>query len=76
VIFISKEYRDRKWTIQEARSAQARALEEKGKEYILPIRVDDAELDGMLPTLGYTIQMGVGEIGDLLIKKLRASAAG
>jgi hypothetical protein len=75
VIFISGEYRDRKWTSHEMRSAQARALEEKGKEYILPIRVDDAELDGMLPTVGYvSIDAGVDKIGELLIRKLRSSS--
>ena len=75
VIFISSEYRDRKWTSHEMRSAQARALEEKGKEYILPIRVDDTEVDGMLPTVGYVpIDTGVDKIGELLIRKLRSSS--
>ena len=55
------------------RSAQARALEEKGKEYILPIRVDDTELEGLLPTLGYvSIKIGIDEIGEMLVKKLRS----
>jgi hypothetical protein len=73
VVFISQEYRDRKWTIHEVRSAQARAIEEKGNEYILPIKVDDAELNGMRPTLGYVpIEMGIEKIGELLIKKLRS----
>jgi hypothetical protein len=72
VMFISKEYRDRKWTILEARSAQARALEEKGREYILPIRVDDTELDGLLPTVGYVpISTGIEKIGELLVQKLK-----
>ena len=71
VMFVSKEYRDRKWTILEARSAQARALEEKGKEYILPIRIDDAELEGLLPTVGYVpISTGIEKIGELLVQKL------
>jgi hypothetical protein len=30
VVFISKEYKDRKWTSHELRSAQAKALEQKG----------------------------------------------
>ena len=34
----------------ELRSAQAKALEQKGDEYILPVKVDDAELDGLPPT--------------------------
>jgi hypothetical protein len=72
VIFISKEYQARKWTIHEARSAQARALEEKGNEYILPIHVDSSELDGLLPTIGHVhIGTGIEKIGQMLIKKLQ-----
>ena len=72
VMFVSKEYRDRKWTILEARSAQAMALEEKGKEYILPIRIDDTELEGLLPTVGYLpISTGIEKIGDMLVQKLK-----
>ena len=73
VMFVSKEYRDRKWTSLEARSAQARALEEKGNEYILPIRVDGTELEGLLPTIGYVpINTGIEKIGEVLVKKLQA----
>jgi hypothetical protein len=73
VMFVSKEYRDRIWTNLEARSAQARALEEKGNEYILPIRVDDTELEGLLPTVGYVpISAGIERIGEVLVKKLQA----
>lgn len=64
---VSREYRERKWTIHEARSAQARALEEKGNEYILPIRIDDTELERLLPTIGYVpISTGIGKIGEML----------
>ena len=70
-MFVSEEYRDRKWTSHELRSAQARALEEKGQEYILPIKVDDIELDGLRPTIGYVpIGQGIETIAELLIKKL------
>ena len=73
VIFISKEYKDRVWTNHERQSAQARALNEKGKEYILPIKVDETELDGMPPTVGYVaLKKGIDKIGELLIKKLKA----
>ncbi len=73
VMFVSKDYRDRVWTSHEMRSAHARAVEEKGNEYILPIRIDDTELDGLLPTISYLpIDMGIKEIGDLLIKKLQS----
>ncbi len=76
VMFISEDYRDRAWTIHERRSAQARALEEKGSEYILPIRVDEVELPGMVPTLGYVSlqEHGVDEIAKMLIRKLENKA--
>lgn len=73
VMFVSAEYQQRKWTSHEARSAQARALEEKGNEYILPVRVDGTELEGLLPTVGYVpLESGVEKIGEMLIKKLAA----
>ncbi len=72
VMFVSAEYSDSVWTIHERRSAQARALKEKGKEYILPVKVDDSELDGMLPTTGYiSLDKGISKISDILIKKLK-----
>jgi hypothetical protein len=72
VMLVSKEYRDRKRTIHEARSAQARALQEKGSEYILPIQVDKTELEGLLPTVGYVpISLGIETIAELLVKKLK-----
>jgi len=74
VMFISAEYADRIWTNHERKAAQARALEEKGNEYILPIKVDETELPGMLPTVGHVSlsEHGIAFIADLLIKKLRA----
>lgn len=72
MIFVSKEYQNRIWTNHEIRSAQARALNEKGGEYILPIKVDDTELDGLLSTIGYLqISIGIDEIAARLIKKMR-----
>ncbi len=73
VMFISQDYRDRAWTIHERRSAQARALQEKGAEYILPIQVDNVELPGMLPTIGHVSlrEHGIDEIAQMLIAKLK-----
>ena len=72
VMFVSREYVDRMWTTHERRSAQARAVEEKGNEYILPIRVDNTELDGLQPTTGYLSldQYEIPRIADMLITKL------
>jgi hypothetical protein len=73
-MFVSNEYQLRKWTSHEARSAQARALEEKGHDYILPIRVDATELEGLLPTVGYVpIETGIENIAEMLIKKLSSN---
>jgi hypothetical protein len=73
VVFVSKEYKDRKWTIHELRSAQAKALEQKGDEYILPVRVDDTQLDGLPSNVGYVdISIGIDTIAEMLISKLNA----
>ena len=53
VIFVSKQYVERDWTNHERRSAVSRLIESKGQEYILPIKVEDVELPGMQPTIGY-----------------------
>jgi hypothetical protein len=45
VLFGSAEYASKVWTKHELRSAQARALNEKG-EYILPARFDDTKIPG------------------------------
>jgi len=73
VMFVSREYRDSMWTIHERRSAQARALEERGKEYILPVRIDDTELPGLAPTVGYlSIQdYPIERIAEILSSKLK-----
>lgn len=74
VMFVSAEYAKRIWTSHERRSAQARALEEKGREYILPIRFDETDLDGLPPTVGYlpVEQYTMSQIAEILIRKLKA----
>lgn len=74
VIFVSAQYSSRMWTNYERRSAQARMLEERGGEYILPIQVDESELAGMPPTLGHLSlkEHTIEQIADLLIKKLQS----
>lgn len=52
LIFVSEHYVRKAWTKHELRSAQARAFIENS-EYILPIRLDDAELPGLPPTVAY-----------------------
>jgi hypothetical protein len=52
VVFVSASYRDKVWTRHELKAVLARALEERG-EYVLPVRLDDTKLEGLLPTIGY-----------------------
>jgi hypothetical protein len=52
VMFISKNYATKLWTNHERQSAQARAFREH-EEYVLPVRFDDTEIPGLLPTTGY-----------------------
>jgi predicted Zn-dependent protease len=49
IIFVSENYKKKRWTNLELKAALARAL--KGNEdYILPIRLDNTEIAGILPT--------------------------
>lgn len=52
VMFLSENYIRKLWTNHERQNAQARAFEEN-KEYILPVRLDDTEIPGILQTVGY-----------------------
>jgi hypothetical protein len=49
-------------------------LQEKGNDYILPIRIDETDLDGLPPNLGYlSIELGTDEISRLLVRKLQTA---
>jgi hypothetical protein len=52
VMFISRAYEQKMWTRQERRAAMARAMQQK-RAYILPIRLDSTELEGLLPSVAY-----------------------
>jgi hypothetical protein len=52
VMFLSEDYARKVWTNHERESAQARAFSE-GQEYILPVRFDNTEIPGVLPTTAY-----------------------
>jgi hypothetical protein len=71
LILLSKSYAEKSWTNLERRSAQARALRE-GKEYILPIRIDDTKIPGLPETVGYISLWNttIEKIVDLVLKKL------
>jgi len=74
VIFVSGDYIAKAWTKHELKQAQARALMEN-REYILPVRLDDAELPGLNATVGYLDlrKYSIEGVADLLMQKLRGS---
>lgn len=73
VMFLSNEYANRMWTTHERRSATARALHEKGNEYILPVMIEDVDIDGLSNTVGYVSlkEKSPQQVADLLISKLK-----
>jgi hypothetical protein len=52
VMFLSQSYSRKLWTNHERKAAQARSFRES-REYILPLRLDDTEVPGILETTGY-----------------------
>jgi hypothetical protein len=72
VLFVSEHYARKVWTTHERKSAQARALREK-EEYILPVRLDDTEIPGLRPTIGYidTRFTTPDELVDLILRKVQ-----
>jgi len=74
VMFLSEHYAAKQWTKHERRSAQERAFREN-REYILPIRIDDTNIPGILDTVGYQDlrQKSIEEIYEILKRKLLPS---
>ena len=72
IIFLSAHYVRKLWTKHELQSAQARAFVEENREYILPVRLDDTEIPGILLTAGYLDlrSMTIDEIYQALVEKL------
>jgi hypothetical protein len=71
VMFLSEHYVRKLWPTHERQNAQARAFQES-QEYILPVRIDDTEIPGILPTVGYLDlrSMTIEEIYQALVEKL------
>jgi hypothetical protein len=71
VMFLSQHYERKLWTTHERQLAQARAFQEN-REYILPVRLDDTEIPGIPPTVGYLDLrvMTIEEVYEVLVKKL------
>ncbi|WP_157930721.1 toll/interleukin-1 receptor domain-containing protein [Glycomyces xiaoerkulensis] len=74
VAFVSRHYVSKPWTHHERQSAQARALVERDP-YFLPVRLDDSELPGLRPTVGYIDARSTSEdqLAALIEQKLATS---
>lgn len=77
VVFVSKNYLKKNWTKHELKQMQARAFE-SDREYILPVRLDDAVLPGLNKTIGYldSRRTPLNEIAYLLLEKLNKPTEG
>ena len=71
VMFLSQHYERKLWTNHERQMAQARAFQEN-REYILPVRLDDTEIPGIPPTVGYLDlrSITIEEVYEALVIKL------
>ena len=71
VMFISMSYKEKLWTNHERQSAQARVFSEQ-EEYLLPVRLDDTEIPGIRPTLGYLSAKGMSpsQLANIISTKL------
>lgn len=71
LMIVSENYAKKQWTNHERKAAQARAFQEN-TEYILPLRLDDAEIEGVLGTTGYIDyrNMPLERVIDLLSEKV------
>lgn len=71
IVPISQHYADRVWPRYEIQAAFNRAVREKG-DYILPVRLDDARIDGLPSDLAYLSAKGrsVEDIANVLIQKI------
>ncbi|MDD5473134.1 MAG: TIR domain-containing protein [Candidatus Methanoperedens sp.] len=71
VLFISKYYAAKVWTNHERKSAQARAQKEN-REYVLPVKLDDTEITGIPPTIGYIDirEVSVEKLAEITIQKV------
>jgi hypothetical protein len=71
LILVSHEYVNKMWTNVERRFAISRTISER-IDYILPIKIDNSELPGLPPTIGYVDLRNTteDEIYSLLLQKL------
>jgi hypothetical protein len=71
VMLLSQHYAVKLWTNLERQAAQARAFQEH-QEYILPVRLDETAIPGLLPTISYISwpPENAESIADMIMEKL------
>ncbi|MGH8709812.1 MAG: HEAT repeat domain-containing protein [Burkholderiales bacterium] len=76
VMFLSRHYATALWTNHERKAAQARAFRES-REFILPIRLDDTPIEGVLDTTAFMRweEYGAERVADTIVEKLRSVSA-
>lgn len=74
LMFVSRPYDEKMWTKIERRSALARAAAQRSA-YVLPVRLDDTQLDGLLPTVIYldSRRLGIEGVIEAIMQKVRDS---
>jgi predicted ATPase len=71
LLFVSNHYASKTYTIHEWNAIAARSF--KDRKYLIPARLDDAELDGLLPTLAYADvrpRMSPAQLASLITNRL------
>ena len=74
VMFISQDYASKVWTNHERQNAQARAVGEN-VEYILPVRFDGTQIDGLPHSISYidAASTNPSELVEMIAEKIGAS---
>jgi len=76
VILVSKDYVQKRWPRHEWHAVQARVFEQFDQAYMLPVRIDDADLPGLLSTVGHLSlkSMSIQEVAIVIHEKIRGAA--
>ena len=77
IVLVSAAYKQKRWTSHEWKAAQARAFEDPDSDYILPVKLDDTELPGLLPTLAYIDlrKLGPKKVAETIHEKIKVASA-
>jgi hypothetical protein len=75
LMFVSVNYAEKAWPTVERRAALERSLRDLSEPFILPIRLDDTVVPGLVGTTAYVDarSLSVEQIGELTIEHLRDS---